>query len=73
MLNVDDARFFLRDFQLEPFFEPLRDSNFCLFSRSFCPAKDTEVVGVAYDVHFLQIGVAHSPVSVTFNFSFLRV
>ena len=63
MFYVDNPRFFLRNFQLEPFFEPLRDCNFCLFSRCFCPPKYPEVISVAHYVHFFQISFAHCHIS----------
>ena len=47
-LDVDDSRFLFRYFQLEPFFEPLRDCILCLFSRRFRPAKYSEIVSVAH-------------------------
>lgn len=52
MPHINNLRFLLRDFQFQPFNEPLRYRNLGFLGVCLCPAKDTEIVCVPHNEHF---------------------
>ena len=52
---IDNPRFLFRNFQFEPFFQPQSDCTFGAFSGVLCPTKDSKIICIANNEHFLQV------------------
>ena len=53
---IDNPRFLFRNFQFEPFFQPQSDCTFGAFeAESFVLQKDSKIICIANNEHFLQV------------------
>ena len=57
--HIDNACFLWGDLQLQPFGNPPCDSFHSLLRVLSVPAEDTEVIRIAHNEHFFEIGVPH--------------
>ena len=57
--HIDNASFLWGDLQRQPFGNPPCDSFHSLLRVLSVPAEDTEVIRIAHNEHFFEIGVPH--------------